>query len=68
MRLTSQLRTVVRSAIRPITRPFTRVLADAGTAIADGEARFWGLAEVRPLPLSVPRSDATSARPQEATP
>lgn len=64
MRLVTQVRSFVRSA----TRPFTRVLVDAGTAIADGDARFWGLADARPLPLPVPPFDTASARPQEATP
>ncbi len=64
------LATSLRSALRTATGPLSRVLADAGSAIADGDARFWGLADVRTLPLPVPRPRPipAGARPQEATP
>ena len=64
------LATSLRSVLGTATRPLSRVLADAGSAIADGDARFWGLTDVRPLPLPipVPRPVPTSARPQETTP
>ena len=63
------LATSLRSFLRTATRPLSRVLADAGSAIADGDARFWGLADARALPLALPTGPLpTGARPQEATP
>lgn len=65
------LATSLRSALRTATRPLSKVLADAGSAMADGDARFWGLADVRALPRPLPTRPLpvpTGARPQEATP
>ncbi len=64
-----RLATALRSFLRTTTRPLSRVLADAGSAIADGDARFWDLGDARTLPLSLPTGPLpTGARPQEATP
>ena len=56
MHLATSLRAITAAITRTTTRPLSRALADAGSAIAAGDARFWDLAprHHRSTPIPVP--------------
>ena len=65
MHLANSLRAITAAITRATTRPLSRALADAGSAIAAGDARFWDLAP-RPHP-STPIPMRTRLYPTEAS-